>query len=383
MADNTQIQTDIAKKGGRRKLTDEEKFYMASQWQLMWRKFRRHKLALIGGSVLVLFYVGALFCGFFSPYDRFTRNSDFLFAPPTRITFLDTDGKFHFKVYAFGYTQARNPESLQLEFTLDKSQRYPIKLFSRGLEYEFWGLFKTNIHFFGVEEPGAFYLMGTDKLGRDIYSRILYGSQVSLTIGLIGVGLSFILGCLFGGLSGYYGGTTDTIIQRVIEYLISIPTIPLWMALAAAIPREWPTLRVYFAITVILSIVGWCGLARVVRGKLISLREEDYVLAARISGEKEMRIITRHLLPSFMSYLIVNISLAIPGMILGETALSFLGLGIRAPAVSWGVLLNEAQQVQIVILYPWLLFPGLFVIVTVLAFNFLGDGLRDAADPYR
>ena len=367
----------------RKDLTDEERFYMASQWQLMWRKFRRHKLAIIGGSVLVIFYLGAIFCGFVAPYDRFHRNSDYSFGQPTRITFINADGKFTLRPHVFAYHRARNPETLQLEFTVDKSRRYPIRLFNRGVEYEFWGLFKTKLHLFGVQEPGYIYLLGTDKLGRDIFSRILYGARVSLTIGLIGVSLSFLLGCLFGGISGYYGGTVDTLIQRVIEYLISIPTIPLWMALAAAIPREWPPLRVYFAITVILSIVGWCGLARVVRGKLISLREEDYVLAARIAGEREMRIITRHLLPSFMSYLIVNLTLAIPSMILGETALSFLGLGIRAPAVSWGVLLNEAQQVQVVVLYPWLLFPGLFVIITVLAFNFLGDGLRDAADPYR
>lgn len=367
----------------RRQLTDEERFFMASQWQLMWRKFRRHRLAILGGSVLIVLYVLAVFCGFFAPYDRYTRNSDFLFCPPSRISFINNSGRFTLRPHALGFTKERNMETLELEFTVDRSARFPIRFFTRGVPYRFLGLVETNIHFFGVDEPGYYYPLGTDKLGRDVYSRILYGARVSMTIGLVGVALSFLLGCLFGGISGYYGGTADTVIQRIIEFLISIPTIPLWMALAAAIPREWPPLRVYFAITVILSIVGWCGLARVVRGKLISLREEDFVLAARIAGEKEMRIVTGHLLPSFMSYLIVNLTLAIPAMILGETSLSFLGLGIRPPAVSWGVLLNEAQQVQVVILYPWLLFPGLFVIITVLAFNFLGDGLRDAADPYR
>ncbi len=373
----------LAKDIPRRKLSAEERFFMAGQWELMWRKFKRHKPAIAGGSVLVLLYLGAIFCGFLAPYEVGQRDSDYLFAPPQRISFLDENGKFSLQPVAYGYTRERNPETLELEFTIDESKRYPIRFFNHGDKYRFWGLFETDVHLFGVEKPGYFFLLGTDKLGRDIYSRILYGARVSLTIGLIGVALSFILGCLFGGLSGFYGGTTDTVIQRTIEYLISIPTIPLWMALAAAIPRDWPMLRVYFAITVILSLVGWCGLARVVRGKLISLREEDYVLAAKISGETDMRIIVGHLLPAFMSYLIVNLTLAVPGMILGETALSFLGLGIRAPAVSWGVLLNEAQQVSVVILYPWLLYPGLFVIIAVLAFNFLGDGLRDAADPYR
>lgn len=365
----------------RRELTAAERFYMASQWQLVWRKFRRHKLAIIGGSVLIVAYLVIAFCEFVAPYDLYRRNSDYLFAPPQRVR-LFHEGRLQ-RPFVYGYTQQRNMETLQLEFTVDKSKQFPIRLLNRGDTYKFWGLFETDVHLFGVAEPGYFFPMGADKLGRDIFSRILYGGRVSLTIGLIGVGLSFILGCLFGGLSGFYGGPTDTIIQRLIEYLTSVPTIPLWMALAAAIPREWPQLRIYFAITVILSLVGWCGLARVVRGKLISLREEDYVLAAKIAGERDMRIIAGHLLPAFMSYLIVNLTLAVPGMILGETSLSFLGLGIRPPAVSWGVLLNEAQQVQVVLLYPWLLFPGLFVMIIVLAFNFLGDGLRDAADPYR
>lgn len=376
--------TDALVKGiPQRKLSDRERFYMASQWQLMWRKFRRHRLAILGGSVLLVLYLAAIFCGFMAPYEVGRRNSDYLFAPPQRISFLDENGRFSLRPVVYGYSRERNMETLELEFTIDRSQRFPIRFLHRGDTYKFWGVWETDLHLFGVDEPGYFFLLGTDKLGRDIFSRTLYGARVSLTIGLVGVALSFILGCLFGGISGFYGGLPDTIIQRMVEYLLSIPTIPLWMALAAAIPRDWPQLRIYFAITIILSLVGWSGLARVVRGKVISLREEDYVLAAKIAGETDMRIIVWHLLPAFMSYLIVNLTLAIPGMILGETALSFLGLGIRAPSVSWGVLLNEAQQVQVVILYPWLLYPGLFVIITVLAFNFLGDGLRDAADPYR
>ncbi|GAG86866.1 unnamed protein product, partial [marine sediment metagenome] len=254
--------------------------------------------------------------------------------------------------------------------------------FVHGDEYKFWNLFKEDIRLLGVKE-GTMFLFGTDGLGRDLFSRNIYAARISLSIGLIGVAFSFILGSILGGISGYYGGITDTIIQRIVEFLISIPTIPLWMGLAAALPPEWPIIKVYFGITVILSIVGWCGLARVVRGKLISLREEDFIMAAKISGSGKGRTITRHLLPSFLSYLIVNLTLSIPRMILGETALSFLGLGLRSPAVSWGVLLSEAQNVQTVALHPWLLIPGFFVIIVVLAFNFLGDGLRDAADPYK
>ncbi|OQA47347.1 MAG: Oligopeptide transport system permease protein OppC [Chloroflexi bacterium ADurb.Bin325] len=366
----------------RRKPSAEERYYMASQWELMRRKFRKHRLANVSLVVLALLYLGAIFCGFIAPYSVDKRDSDYLFAPPQRITFRDPEGNLGWRPYVFGFNRERNPKTLKLELTVDETKMFPVYFFMKGEPYSLLG-FKSDIHLFGVEKPGYFYLMGTDKLGRDIFSRIWYGARVSLTIGLIGVTLSFILGCLIGGISGYYGGTIDMLVQRIIEFLISIPTIPLWMALAAAIPRNWPQYQVYFAITIILSLVGWCGLARVVRGKLISLREEDYVLAARLSGQKDMNIIVGHLLPAFMSYLIVNLTLAVPGMILGETALSFLGLGLRAPAVSWGVLLYEAQQVAVVMLYPWLLWPGAFVIITVLAFNFLGDGLRDAADPYR
>ena len=346
----------------------------------MWRKFIKHRLALVGASMLIILYIVAIFCEFFSPYHIYTR-SKYLYCPPQRIHFFDEEG-FHLRPFVYGLKTSRDPVTLRMKYSVDKTKKYPIYFFVHGCKYKFWGLFKTDIHLFGVKE-GVIFLFGTDKLGRDLFSRNIYASRISLSIGLVGVAISFVLGSLLGGISGYYGGVADTIIQRIIEFLICIPTIPLWMALSAALPPRWSPIKVYFSITVILSVVGWAGLARVVRGKFLELREEDFVMAAKISGASEQRIITRHLLPSFLSYLIVNITLSIPGMILGETALSFLGLGIRPPAVSWGALLKDAQHIRVVAQFPWLLIPGFFVIVTVLAFNFLGDGLRDAADPYR
>jgi len=274
-------------------------------------------------------------------------------------------------------------ETLQKIYSEDKIKKYPIHFFAHGEKYKMWNLFPMDIHLFGVKDRGVIFLLGTDRMGRDMFSRILYGARISLSIGLVGVFLSLVIGLALGGISGYLGGVTDTILQRVIEVLRSFPTIPLWMALSAAVPPQWPPLRVYFGITVILSFIGWTGLARVVRGKLLALREEDYAMAAKIAGCKDMRIIGRHLLPGFLSYIIVSMTLSIPGMILGETSLSFLGLGLRPPITSWGVLLKEAQNVRTVALHPWLMIPVIFVIITVLAFNFLGDGLRDAADPYK
>jgi len=365
----------------KQKLTAEERYYLASQWELMWRKFKKHKLALFGGSILIIFYVTAIFCEFFSPYNIYKRYPKYIYCPPQTIHFFDEEG-FHLRPFVYGMKGSRDPVTLRRKYTLDKTKKYPIYFFTRGNKYKLWNLFETNIHLFGVKE-GVIFLFGTDELGRDLFSRNIYASRISLSIGLVGVAISFILGIILGGISGYYGGVTDTIIQRIIEFLISIPTIPLWMALSAALPPLWSPIKIYFGITVILSIIGWCGLARVVRGKFLELREEDFVMAAKISGTSEPRIITRHLIPSFLSYLIVSLSLSIPWMILGETALSFLGLGIRPPAVSWGALLKSAQNIRTVAQSLWLLIPGLFVIVTVLAFNFVGDGLRDAADPYR
>lgn len=365
--------------------TTEDKapeYYMATQWQLMWRRLKRHRLALAGLGVLVVIYGMAVFADFLAPYDLYKRHTAYIYSPPQSIHFIDETGALHLRPFVYGWTTRRHPVTYEMLYEEDTSVMYPIRFLQAGDRYTFWGLIPAQTRLFGVDEPGVFFLFGTDNLGRDILSRILAAARVSLSIGLVGVAFSFLLGCTLGGISGFYGGGPDTFIQRLIEFLLSIPTIPLWMALAAAVPADWPPLQVYFMITVILSIVGWCGLARVVRGKLISLRSEDYVVAATIAGATDARIIRRHLLPAFMSYLIVNLTLAIPGMILGETALSFLGLGLRAPVVSWGVLLSVAQDVKVVILYPWLLIPGVFVVITVLAFNFLGDGLRDAADPY-
>jgi len=359
----------------------EETHYTASQWQLMWRKFKKHKLAITGGIILAILYFIAIFCEFFSTYDIYKRNTKYIYCPPQRIHFFDREG-FHLRPFVYGIKKEFDMESLEMKYNENKATKYSIHFFIHGYKYKFWNLFKTDIHFLGVKE-GTLFLFGTDTLGRDLFSRSLYASRISLSIGLIGVFLSFILGSILGGISGYFGGAADMIIQRIIEFLLSIPTIPLWLALSAALPRTWSSIKVYFAIVIILSLVGWCGLARVVRGKLLELREEDFVMAAKIAGGTDGRIIIRHLLPSFLSYLIVNMTLAIPNMILGETSLSFLGLGIRPPAVSWGTLLQDAQKVQIVVFYPWILIPGLLVIITVLSFNFLGDGLRDAADPYK
>lgn len=362
--------------------SDTEQYYMATQWQLMWRKLKRHRLALVGMVMLSGIYGSAILADFLAPYEIYKRHTAYIYCPPQRIHLIDAEGQFHFRPFVYDWKTRRDPVTYERLYEEDVSAIYPIRFLHEGEPYKFWGLIPTRIHLSGVDEPGVFFIFGTDHLGRDVFSRILIAARISLSIGLIGVALSFLLGCFLGGISGYYGGPLDTFIQRLIEFLLSIPTIPLWMALAAAVPPDWPPIQVYLMITVILSIVGWCGLARVVRGKLISLRTEDYVLAATIAGASDGRIIRRHLLPGFMSYLIVNLTLAIPTMILGETALSFLGLGLQPPTVSWGVLLSVAQDVKVVIMYPWILIPGVFVVITVLAFNFLGDGLRDAADPY-
>jgi peptide/nickel transport system permease protein len=359
----------------------DERYYMASSWALMRRRFAKHKLALIGMIVLSVAYVLAIFAGFFSTADPAYRHKQYLFSPPTKIRIIH-EGSLH-RPFVYGLNSSRHPVTRAKVFEMDKEQIYPLKLFVTGYEYKVFGLFSSRVHLLGVDDPGVIFLFGTESLGRDMFSRVLYGARISLSIGLVGVAISFLLGTLLGGASGYFGGWVDMFLQRVIEFLQSIPTIPLWMGLAAAVPVTWPQTRTYFMITIILSILGWTGLARVVRGKLLQLRNEDYVMAAQVYGASDFRIITRHLLPGFMSYLIVHLTLAIPYMILGETALSFLGIGLRPPAVTWGVMLQQAQNVRTVALSPWLLLPGLCVVIVVLCFNFVGDGLRDAADPYK
>ena len=356
-----------------------ERYFVASQWQLVWWKFRKHKMALVAGVVLALMYFIAAFCEFLSPYLPGTRFPDYLYAPPQRLRLLASG--YGFEPHVYGLTRGRDPETFRRTFTIDREQRFRVRLFVRAEEYRLWGLFKSDLHLFGSDD-GPVLLFGADRLGRDLFTRILYGARISLSIGLVGIFFTFLFGMILGGLSGYLGGIVDTVIQRLVDLLISIPTVPLWMALAAALPPDWPPVRIYFGIVIIFSIIGWTGLARVIRGKLLALREEDFVMAGRIAGATQGAIIGKHLLPSFASYIIVSLTLAIPQTILGETALSFLGLGLQPPVVSWGVLLQDAQNVQAIAHHAWLLIPCLFVVVTVLMFNFLGDGLRDAADPY-
>jgi len=362
--------------------TGEQELAFASQWRLMWLRFRRHRLALVGSVVLLTLYGVAALCEFISPHEPNQRNAEYVLCPPQGVRFFDVEGGFHLRPFVYGLRQDPTAGEWQRAYVIDPDKVYPIRFFASGPEYEMWGLFETDLHLFGAGPEAPLFLLGTDDLGRDLLSRILHGARISLTIGLIGVSLTFLIGILLGGLAGYYGGSVDIVVQRGIEVLMAVPQLPLWMALSAALPAHWPPLRVYFGVTIILSLMGWTGLARVVRGKFLSMRDEDFVVAARLSGTSELKIIFKHLLPSFLSHVITAATLAVPGMILGETALSFLGIGLRAPVVSWGVLLQKAQNFQAVSMAPWLLLPGLFVVFAVLAFNVVGDGMRDAADPY-
>ena len=359
----------------------EIRYYTASQFQLMWWKFKKHRLALIGMSLLAVFIFIALFAEFLSPYAPTARTIEYLFGRPQVLHFVDAEGKFHLRPFTYELTAAMDPQTFLLTVKEDTSKPWPVYFFVKGDPYKMWGVIESDRHLFGVQE-GHLHLLGTDQLGRDILSRLFHATRTSLTIGVVGLVISFFLGLIIGGISGFFGGGIDDAIQRFIEFIRSIPTLPLWMALAAALPKEWSPQRVYFTITILLGLLGWTHLARRVRGKLLSLREEDFVVAARIAGSSNSRIIARHLLPSFLSYIIVDLSISFPYMILAETSLSFIGLGLRAPVISWGTLLQDAQNIQAIALYPWLFTPVAFVIISVMAFSFVGDGMRDAADPY-
>jgi peptide/nickel transport system permease protein len=360
----------------------EERISVATQWQLMWWRFRRHRLAMAGAVVVLLFYLVVGLADFLAYSNPEASEAHRSLLPPQRIRWFE-DGRFAPHVHRL--TGARDPITFKRVYAPDPEQKIPVRFFVRGFEYRIFGLIPANWHLIGVEgaiPEETLFLLGTDEQGRDLWSRLMYGTQTSLVIGLVSVALSLFLGVLLGGLSGFYGGTVDVVIQRVIEILRSIPTIPLWMGLAAALPREWDIIQIYFAITIIISLIGWTELARVVRGRFLSLREEDFVMAAELAGCRRMRIIFRHMIPSFLSHIIAATTLALPAMILSETSLSFLGLGLRPPAISWGVLLQQAQNLQSLAISPWLLIPAIPVIMSILAFNFVGDGLRDAADPY-
>lgn len=366
---------------GTRSATD--KVDVLSIRQLMWLRFKRNRLALFGAWFLLFMYLVALFASFLAPYGVRTTHDEFASAAPHLPRFFDQAGNFHLRPFVYGLDSAIDPQTFRKIYTPNPEEHYPVRFFAKGVEYKLWGLFETSYHLFTVDEPGKIFLLGTDRQGRDLFSRILFGAQVSLTVGLVGVLLSLVIGTILGVATGYFGGIFDNVVQRIVEVLLAFPQIPLWLALASLVPPTWSSVQVFFGISVVLSLVNWGGLARQVRGMVYALREEDYVTAARYTNCGSWRIITRHLLPNTLSHVLVVATLSIPSMILGETALSFLGLGIRPPMTSWGLLLNEAQHVRVLLQQPWLLTPAIFVVATIISFNFLGDGLRDAADPFR
>ncbi len=356
------------------------RYYSASQWQLIWWRFRHHRTALAGGIVLIVIALAGAFAEFLTPYTGTTRNTEYLLGPPQPIRFWDTNG-FSLRPFVHGVKTERDPVTLRPLPVADPETRWYIRFFTHGDSYTFFGLFRSDIHLFGTDE-GFLHLFGTDDIGRDVFSRVLYAGRTSLSIGVLGVLIAFVLALIIGGIAGYFGGWIDYIIQRLTEIVRVAPVIPLYMGLAASFPREWSTEQVFFAMTLILGLVGWPTLSRRIRSQLLTLRNEDYVTAARLAGAKASRIISVHLLPAFSSYIIVDLVISFPYMILSETALSFVGLGLRPPAISWGVLLQEAQNIRAIQQAPWLFIPAAVLVIAVLAFTVLGDGLRDAADPY-
>jgi peptide/nickel transport system permease protein len=360
-----------------------DKVAIASQWQLTWWAFKKHKMAMAALWVIGVLYFIAIFAEVISPDDPTDQNRRAVFQPPQAIHFIDrSGGGWHFRPYAYVMKRERDPKTFKITYVRSDKKMY-LTLFGKGPEYKLWNIIPGNIHLFAPENPRErFYLFGADRLGRDMFSRTMYGTRISMSIGLVGVAISLLLGITLGGLSGYYGGRVDAVIQRLIEFVLSLPTIPIWLALAAALPPSWPIYQQYFVITLIVSLVGWTELGRVVRGRFLAMKNDDFVVAARLDGASERRIIFRHMLPSLTSHIIASLTLAIPLMILAETGLSFLGLGLQPPTISWGVLLREAQNIRSIATAPWLFWPGAFVVIAVMALNLVGDGLRDAADPY-
>lgn len=356
------------------------KYYSASQWQLIWWRFRRHRSGLTAGMVLLVMIIVSLFAEFFAPYGGIARNNQYLLGPPQVLRLWDENG-FSIRPFVHGVTTERDPVTLRPTPVIDPSVRRYLQFFVRGEEYELLGFIRADLKLFGVSE-GSIHLFGTDELGRDLFSRTLIATRTSLSIGILGVFIAFVLSLVIGGIAGYFGGWIDYVTQRLTEVIRVIPVIPLYMGLAATFPVEWSTEQVYFAMTLVLGLVGWPTLARRIRSQLLTLRNEDYVVAARLSGVRPQRIIGRHLLPAFTSYIIVDLVISFPYMILSETALSFIGLGLRPPAISWGILLQDAQNIRAIEQAPWLFIPAIFVVLAVLAFTVLGDGVRDAADPY-
>lgn len=376
----SEVVDEAVRDGSRIPETHDDGVYIAPPWKQVWWKFKRHRVAVVSAGVVLVFYALALFAEFFAPYLPNTRDTSFSFVPPQRVRIFDEQGLT--LPFVYGLTGERDMESGRRTYHEDRSVTYRVRVFARGESYKLWGLFPSSLHLIGVEEGGRLYLWGTDSAGRDVLSNVVHGARVSLSIGLLGVLFSLVLGIIIGGVSGYFGGVVDNFAQRFIEIIRGFPSIALWMALSAAMPTQWTQLQVYMAVVVILSMMGWTSLARAVRGKMISIRDEDFVLAARLNGAGTFRVLRLHMVPSFTSHIIATLTLAIPGMIIGETSLSFIGLGLSRPIASWGVLLQQAQNIEALRFAWWLFLPGVVLVVTVLAFNFLGDGLRDAADPY-